>query len=107
MKHVDVEKLVAEAVPLAPSLNTRKEKLLYLAKIVESQEFPMVTLYHMVEDWSRKNLISFRVEDDNSVFGIALNDLHLREAGLTGRSVMDHMNFFEVSQHELHEYSCN
>lgn len=114
---VDVEKLVS-AVPLdkpAVKKMTRSEKLLHWAGLVRKR--PGVRLYHGLEYYNQ-SMLNHPIDtahNGNGLFSIALNDAVLREQGLTGTptgndttiSTQQIMDFFELSQAELHVFSCD
>ena len=120
---VDVEKLVS-AVPLdkpAVKKMTRREKLLHWARIV--RPLKAVRIYHQLEYYGRENHAAAiccpaydRHYGTPGLFGTALASPVFRAQGLVGTPLSDGMagvsprqimDFFELSQAELHEFSCN
>jgi hypothetical protein len=47
------------------------------------------------------------MEHPHSAFALAASDPILRDEGLTTHNVYDAAKFFELSPHELHEFSCD
>lgn len=107
MKNVDIESLVRQAVPV-PVLTTRKEKLKYAASLIRKlPENGYLYLYHNLEHISIDRLKDAKLKDmEESFFSIVGNDPLLREAGV-GDNVHSMMGFFEITQDELHEFSCD
>jgi len=104
MKHVDVEKLVLEAIPV---LTTRKEKLRYAAMLIRKSKLPHLHLYHNLERMPKSYLDQTTITPTQaSFFGIMLSDPHLKAAGV-GDTIGKQMRFFQLSQEELHEFSCD
>jgi hypothetical protein len=121
---VNAEALVS-AVPLdKPAVKpmTRREKLLHWASIVRKIEH--VHIYHMLEHWDAQRLADpidgpgyDRYYRRRGLFTTALADPIFREQGLVGSqhdnglgqvvSPQQVMDFFELTQAELHEFSCN
>lgn len=93
-----------EVALLAKPVMTRREKLLRFASIVRSN-VGAYGLYHNLEGYTPEQLNSIGL--GGSAFAAAAADPILRDAGLTGPSVGDAQRFFELSQHELHEFSCD
>lgn len=94
-----------EVALLAKPVMTRRDKLLRFAAIVRSHRGTPFGLYHNLEGYNPEQLNSIGL--GGSAFEAAAADPILRDAGLTGASVGDAQRFFELSQHELHEFSCN
>lgn len=108
MKHVDVEALVS-AIPMPPRLMARKEKLTHWAELVRNYHGELA-LYHSVEYWQPHQLTSFIPTQMGpaSAMTIAANDPTFQSQGLSVDSTMaEIMRFFELSQRELHEFSCD
>lgn len=108
MKNVDIEAAVADAVKLPVKKMTRAERLTHWANIVREQKGNLV-LYHLLEKWNLQMLKDVIVHShDGSAFSLAAADPVLREQGLSATPTMHEvMGFFEVSQSELHEFSCD
>jgi glyoxylate carboligase len=100
MKTVDLE-IEHTAVAL-----TRKEKLLRWADLVLQQGKPL-HLFHDLERWHPTCLKAPLGHIAPNAFGIAANDPVFKAAGIDGSSPADAMKFFELSQAELHEFSCD
>jgi hypothetical protein len=97
---VEFEQDVATAItPM-----TRREKLLRFARVVRESSKQFV-IFHMLEHAHPSTLAG--VSHPHSAFAAAAADPILKDAGLAGDSVADAMKFFELSQAELHEFSCN
>lgn len=104
MKEVNVSELV-NAVPL---VMTRKEKLLRWAKLVMACERSL-GLYHNLEymSYADRDRVSIRATDI-SALGVAVADPEFQAQGLSNPSTLNQvMDFFTLSQHELHEFSCD
>jgi hypothetical protein len=93
-----------EVALLSKPVMTRPEKLLRFAAIVRSakQHFH---LYHNLEGYHPEQLGSIGI--NGSAFDAAAADPILRDAGADLHTVADAQRFFELSQHELHEFSCD
>jgi len=96
--------LPEEVALLAKPVMNRREKLLRFAAIVRSSSYGF-GLYHNLEGYRPDQLNGMGL--GGSAFAAAADDPILRDAGLTGHSVGDAQRFFELSQHELHEFSCD
>lgn len=94
-----------EVALLAKPVMTRREKLMRFAEVVRSHRDRPFGLYHNLEGYHPEQLQSIGI--NGSAFEAAAADPILRDAGLTGQTVADAQRFFELSQHELHEFSCN
>jgi hypothetical protein len=92
-----------EVALLAKPAMTRREKLLRFAEIVRSRSVNF-SLFDGLERYSPEQLQLSGTA--GTAFEAAAADPILRDAGLTGNTVADAMKFFELSQHELHEFSC-
>lgn len=87
---------------------TRKEKLLRWAAQVRCHPNAMM-IFHNMECWD-EGLLQKQLTEvyaAPSAFGIAANDPVFKAAGIKGSSAADAMQFFELSQHDLHEFSCD
>lgn len=107
MKTVNEAEL-AQAVPVPSPVApmTRKEKLLRWAELVRNAPYPM-RLYHLLENCSRSRLDEAHVYGSGCAFDIAFSDPVLREQGLTEPTIGGVMNFMEITQQQLHEFSCD
>jgi hypothetical protein len=90
---------------------TRKEKLLRWADLIRA-ETRSFYIFHMLEDWNWVRLglpmASHACPDGYATaFGVAGADPVFRAAGLAGDSVTQAMKFFDLSQLDIHEFSCN
>ncbi len=114
MKHVDIEAAVNDAVKIqekpAIKVMSRAEKLNYWAGLVRNHRLsPTLGIYHRLEYYREDDLIATPVATDHmTAFGVAVSDPGMREQGLQNpTTVRGIMNFFELSQGELHEFSCD
>lgn len=101
MKTIDLQQEQETAVAL-----TRKEKLMRWSDLVRSQRSSVVVFHHL-EYWKHERLNQSLVAYGNNAFTIAAEDPVFKAAGLKGDSAQQAMDFFELKQHELHEFSCN
>lgn len=106
MEVVNLNDVKSSAVAL-----TRREKMLRWSDLIRQQQSPM-HLFHDMERWSLEKLSSpMRVlwggEPGPNAFTVASTDPAFKAAGLKGDSVSDAVEFFELSQDELHEFSCD
>lgn len=100
MKTMDLqEKTTAVAL-------TRKEKLSRWAELVRQQPGHLL-IFHGMENWDRIKLQCPLGPSGSSAFTIAAGDEVFKAAGLKGDSARDAMEFFELSQGELHSFSCD
>ena len=96
----------ATIVSAVPILMTRKEKLLHRAKLIRERPYDL-GLYHRLEHYSPTELQDAKIDATHSTaFGVALSDPQFCEQGL-GKTGYAAMNFFELSQQQLHEFSCD
>jgi hypothetical protein len=118
MKEVRAEDLVsAVAIVDKPMTMTRREKLLHWAALVRKAPGHLY-MFSRLEYWSKIQLDepSYFAGADTA-FGLALADPTFSDMGLKGEryfnpdqeagSVRQVMNFFELSQAQLHEFSCD
>lgn len=94
-----------EIALLARPVMTRRDKLLRFVEIVRSHRYRPFGLYHNLEGYRPEALEQIGIR--GSAFEAAAADPILHDAGLIGESVADAQRFFELSQHELHEFSCD
>lgn len=96
---------------------TRTEKLTRWAELIRKHPYPP-TIFHRLEYLDHDGLRApkFHSDDTTTVFGIATSDPKFQEAGLVPtdginirgtNSVKDIMDFFELTQAQLHEFSCD
>jgi hypothetical protein len=97
--------LPEEVALLTRPVMTRREKLLRFAEIVRSHRDRPFGLYHNLEGYHPEQLNSMGL--GGSAFAAAAADPILRDAGADLHTVGDAQRFFELSQHELHEFSCD
>jgi hypothetical protein len=104
MKHIDAEALV-HSIPIAM---TRREKLVRWAELVRKASSELA-LYHAIEHMRPYQLAELRpFQGPLSAFTMAVKDPTFNAQGLSVESTLvDVMRFFELSQRELHEFSCD
>lgn len=83
---------------------TRREKLLRFAEIVRAAGRNFM-IWNNLEYMSPAQLS--QCYHPASAFAAAAADSTLRNAGLTGQTAADAMRFFELSQDDLHAFSCD
>lgn len=100
MKHVDVKSLAV--------VMTRSEKLVRWAELIRLS-YRQLNLYHDLERLPLYALSDIQLSSaGDSAFGVAMGDPLLNAAGLpTHGSMRDIVDFFEIDQRELHEFSCD
>src|SRR5882757_115360 len=116
MKHVDILELERTGQPIpikvAVLLNTRKERLTYLAKLVAEKGSDPMELFHDLEYHSKEGLDRYRISEmpsygyGESLFRLAEGDPNLKAGGI-GETVGSLMDYFQLSNAELHEFSCD
>lgn len=95
-----------------PVVMSKREKLLHWAGLVELAKFP-IHLFDGLEDWNDRCLAKPSLMGihaaylERTAFGIAAADEKFKEAGLAGPTPAEAMKFFELSQEDLHKFSCN
>jgi hypothetical protein len=82
---------------------TRQAKLQRLADIAR-KNFP-TRIYHQLEHYPDEAYDEMGTT--GSVFHLAKNDPVLRAAGYVGETLGDAKRFFELTRHDLHEFSCD
>ena len=102
MQTVDIAKTVESAVSLS-----RHEKLLLWANLVRQHPHE-IRILHDLEYYPAAHLRSEIRSDAGTAFNIAFADPVFKSVGLNGpATVQGAMNFFELTQDELHEFSCD
>jgi hypothetical protein len=104
--------LISSPIPMPPPLPamTRKEKLLRFAWIVRNHGEKFV-IFHGIEYEPQQALD--QIYHPQSAFAAAGRDPVLQQAGLKADLPGDNVSiggaqrFFELSQHDLHEFSCD
>jgi hypothetical protein len=106
MKHIDIQEII-DAVPLRPVMS-RRDKLLRWAQLVDRCHSDLA-LYHGIEYMRPYDLNNIRpYATTRSAFTIAITDPTFQAMGLTlSSSLIDTMRFFELSQDQLHGFSCD
>lgn len=104
MKTIDLQTELSTAVPLL----TKKDKLLRWAELVRGSGHPAF-LFHLMEHWNEDMLrqSTSRYVGQATAMSIAASDPVLQAAGLAGDSARQAMDFFELTQHDLHAFSCD
>jgi hypothetical protein len=103
MKHQDAEAF-AVAIPV------RRERLTRWAELVRGYYPDDLALMHNLEYLRPSELDRIRIMDvlATSAFTLAVADSTFNAQGLSRQSTLrDVMGFFELSQGELHEFSCD
>lgn len=89
---------------------TRREKLLRWAQIVRATTKNFY-IFNGLEYWTPDQLSvglgDWAPASSTTAFAAAASDSILRDAGLKGDTPAESMRFFELSQSELHEFSCD
>lgn len=94
----------AKVVPVEDRPMTQKEKLLHWAELVRATPGHLA-LFSNLERWTPEML-----EQEylcNTAFSVAANDAKFRAAGLLSNAAASVMKFFNISQEDLHEFSCD
>jgi hypothetical protein len=90
---------------------TRKERLNRWADLIRSSSHYRMIIFHNLEKWKASDL-DMRIYDvyrgGNTAFAIAMSDKVFNIQGLpSDGSFKDVMDFFTLSQRELHAFSCD
>lgn len=104
----------ATIVSAVPIPMTRREKLMAWARLIRSAPGSLY-LFHGLEHWRPYDLaVPFQYYFSRagmpvplSAFSIAAADATFREQGFKGESPAEVMQFFELTQAQLHEFSCD
>jgi hypothetical protein len=102
-RHLDAEQLTQVATPVPMS---REDKIERWASLIERHTTGLA-LFHLLERMGQSELDAMLIKDTPTAFGLAVADPVLREAGLTESTVGGCQRFFELSQADLHEFSCD
>ena len=94
----------AELSVFVSHVMTRREKLMRFANLVRASVSPLY-LFSGLEYLPPISLT--RMSHPHSAFAVAAADGILKDAGLASDTVADAQKFFELSQNELHEFSCD
>jgi hypothetical protein len=118
MSQAEIDQVIGITLADKPVM-TRRQKLLRLAEVVRAHHGPLY-IFHNLEHWHRSDLEnqpatleasyldSYGMHTMPTAFALAAADPVLAGAGYTsGATIAETMRFFELSQHELHEFSCN
>ncbi len=105
MKTLDIRQLEG-AMPVQAQM-TRREKLRHWAQLVRRCNDDLL-LYSNLEHMGREWLAGNPMNHERTAFGLAARDATLQAQGLRlDSSLADGMQFFELSQSQLHEFSCD
>lgn len=104
--------LLSSPLPMPPPLPvmTRREKLLRLAQVIRAYNDRFI-IFHGLE-YEPQHMLD-QIYHPNSAFAAAARDPVLLNAGLVpdsqgrGMTVGQAQRFFELSQRDLHEFSCD
>lgn len=121
MKHVQPDVITKDATPIAkpkPEIKvlSRKEKLELWATIIEDygieekKKYNLrgpagVRMFHGIEHMERPRLRS--QERDDTPTALAFGNPTLREAGLAGAAIGHAMDFFDLTENEVHTIMCD
>lgn len=108
MRQETIDVTTSVAIPAAM---TRREKLMRWAGLVRATPYPHLMLFSGLESYRQDQLAQLLTDRSHqTAFGVALSDPVLLDAGLgkpgEAVSIAGHMAFFELSQQQLHEFSC-
>jgi len=108
MKHVDVEAAVTSATRVPVKAMTRIEKLRHWSGLVRSYK-GVLQLYDGLEYWQGPQLLNKIIANgQRTAFALAVGDPAFQAQGLENpASLQGIMQFFEVTQPQLHSFSCN
>jgi hypothetical protein len=103
MKHMNVDEL--NVVAFTPRVS-RRDKLIRWANLIRCTN-SYLNLYHRLEYLSHSDLRAIRLDGaPYSAFTVAINDPEFKALGL-GTTMGSVMDFFEITQHDLHKFSCD
>lgn len=93
---------------VSPVTMSRSEKLFRWAKLVRDAG-DHLRLYNKLEHWKEGQINACEISpNDQTAFGRAVADPTFQAAGLPAKTNLRKvMDFFEVSQGDLHEFSCD
>ena len=111
MKHVDIKELEKIAAPVKMD---REAKLKHWAKLVRSYKgTEVMIIFHNLERWTTDELLKkpsgVYPRGYTDAFSIAFADKTLQAQGIKeqDQSFRGAMNFFELTQAQLHEFACD
>lgn len=84
---------------------TKAQKLERFADLISQHGSPLM-LYHLLERLSMHDKNGIRAGEHNSAFSIAVRD-PVFQAGGIGETVGSVQRYLELSDYELHEFSCD
>ena len=84
---------------------TKGDKLRRLAQLVRAYTCQDIYIFHRLEYYTPFDRAG--LHHPHSAFSIAAADPTLQEAGLQNGTVGEAQRFFELSNEDLHEFSCN
>ncbi|MHC2536941.1 hypothetical protein [Bradyrhizobium diazoefficiens] len=99
---------IAELVSAVLVKMTREQKLLRWAELIRRHPGPLA-LFHGIEYMSRFDLNNVRITSGHPfALSVAQADPVFQAEGLAAETTLaDALNFFEVTQHEAHAFSCD
>lgn len=97
--------VVPVPVPVKDAPMTKREKLIHWAEIVRVSPF-QICLFSNLEHWT-PDMLAQPYPQYNSAFTVAANDSKFQIEGLADSSPAASMKFFDLSQTDLHTFSCN
>ena len=107
MKRVsETELQLAVAIPPPLPKMTRREKLLRWAELIRTADHAL-RLYHNLEYTPREVLHVAEVRGTSCAFNLAASDPVFIQEGLTTPTIGGVMGFMELTQAQLHEFSCD
>ena len=102
MKHVGIEDLIVACTGMS-----KKEKLARWAELVKGCDHPLA-LFHNLEYCTPNQLKNMRVVGSKSAFETVVWDPVFAAEGLpSNANITDIMRFFDLTQNQLHEFSCD
>ena len=99
--HLEVTALQEHTVKVL----TKKEKLTRFAELVRKND-GVCSLYHLLERCDLATKMATGIVGSSTAFGIAAAD-PVFQAGGIGQSVSSAQKYLELSDEELHEFSCD
>lgn len=119
MKLVTEQELASAVAVAEPKAMTRKEKLYRWANLIRESTNRRLYIFHRLEYWGPRELLAATyIVSNDSPFGIAMMDPVFSDLGLKGQAhlgdpsletgtIRQAMDFFELTQSQLHEFSCD
>jgi hypothetical protein len=101
LKVLEADFPVTEAAPLS-----KQQKLWRLADLVERVPHPIV-IFHRLEYLSEVEKYESHNQHPYSAFALAAQDATFQKDGLKGQTIAEAQRYFELSNQELHAFSCD